>query len=165
MVIETLRPYAEVFDRCFVVVRHDDDQVIRRIEEGMEGRVEILRSGRSHLGMGASLAEGVPQVVTGHDLQALFVGLGDMPCIKSSSLVTLRETMRRVLKEAPRSIIRPRFGDSPGHPVGFTRAFFGELLHTSGDIGARQIIESHRDCVISVSLNDPGVCLDFDVSE
>ncbi len=164
MVIETLKPYQEVFDRCFAVVREDDEQVIERIEEGLGGRVEILRSGRSHLGMGATLAEGVRQTVARHKLQALFVGLGDMPCVRASSLVALHEAMRRTLKDAPRCIIRPDFDGLPGHPVGFACEFFDELLCASGDAGARQILKSHPECVVSFPLNDPGVCLDFDVS-
>ena len=164
MVIETLKPYSEAFDRCFVVVREDDVSVIGRIDEGLGERVEILRSGKSHLGMGASLAEGVRQIVARHDLLALFVGLGDMPCVRTSSLVALREAMRNSMKDAPRSIIRPEFDGSPGHPVGFSSEFFDELLRANGDVGARQILELHPECVLSVCLKDPGVCFDFDVN-
>ena len=164
MVIETLKPYSEVFDSCFVVVREDDDLVIGQIDEGLGRRVEILRSGRSHLGMGASLAEGVRQIVARYDLLALFVGLGDMPCVRTSSLVALREAMRKSLNDASHSIIRPEFDGSPGHPVGFSSEFFDELLRANGDVGARQILESHAECIVSVSLKDPGVCLDFDVN-
>lgn len=164
MVIETLKPYSEVFESCFVVVREDDYPIIARINGAFGGRVEILRSGRSDMGMGTSLAEGVRQIVAGHDLQALFIGLGDMPCIRASSLVALQKAMRKAMKAAPRSIIRPEFRGSPGHPVGFAEGFFDDLLLINWDVGALQILHSHPECVVSVALNDPGICLDFDVS-
>lgn len=164
MVVESLKPYPGVFDSCYVVVRESDDPVIGRIEREMGGSVVILRSNRSHLGMGASLAEGVRQIVTRNQLQALFVGLGDMPSVRTSSLVALREAIRDRMNYVPRSIVRPEFDGTPGHPVGFACAFFDDLLGASGDVGARQILESHPECVVTVSLNDPGICLDIDVN-
>lgn len=164
MIVETLELYAGVFERCFVVVRERDGQVIEQIEESLGARVDILQSGKSNLGIGASLAEGVRQIVEEHDLRGLFIGLGDMPSIRKISLVALREEMRKVIEDVRGCILRPEFGGLPGHPVGFSREYFEDLLRADGDVGARQILELHPNCVKFLRLKDPGICLDFDLA-
>lgn len=159
MLIETLQKYVSSFDVCGVVIRPDDVEITEIIENSFEERVGVLMSESAHLGMGASLASGVRKF--GLDcprLRALFVAHGDMPCVRTSSLITLRESIRNL----PATIVRPESNGTPGHPVGFARRFFKEIAHLTGDTGARTILERHPNAVRPVNLQDPGVCLDFD---
>ena len=160
MVIETLASYAREFDPCFVVVRTDDDELIQLIQGEFKRKVEILRSDKSLLGMGASLAEGVRQILKGHKLNALFVGLGDMPCVSPETLTTLRWAM----EQNPSALLRPEFQGTPGHPVGFSEKYFDELAQLIGDRGAVSLLQRHARDVTSVPVQDPGVCLDFDLN-
>ena len=160
MVIETLTSYAGEFDPCFVVVRSEDDELIQLVREEFKRKVEILRSDKSHLGMGASLAEGVRQVLKGHELNALFVGLGDMPCVAPETLTTLRWAM----EQNPSALLRPEFEGTPGHPVGFGEKYFDELAQLFGDRGAVSLLQRHARDVTPVPVQDPGVCLDFDLN-
>ncbi len=164
MVVETIAVYAEAFEECFVVVRKGDYEVIRQIDECLGARVDVLQSGKSNLGIGASLAEGVRQILEGHDPRGLFIGLGDMPCIRKNSLIALHEAMRKGIEDAPGYILRPEFEGLPGHPVGFSREYFEDLLRSDGDVGARRILELHPNRVSFLRLNDPGIYLDIDVA-
>ena len=159
MLIETLEKFAASFDPCLVVLRPDDDDIAQLVRTHFKCQVEILASPNSHLGMGASLADSVQQIIAEHHpLHALFVGHGDMPFVRASSLKKLRNTMERL----SRAIVRPQFNGSPGHPVGFTSDFLIELSRLSGDIGARTVLDSHSDKVRLIDIRDPGVCLDRD---
>ena len=159
MVIETLSSYVGEFDPCFVVVRTEDDTLMELVNQEFSSRVGVLRSDKSHLGMGASLAEGVRQIVEGRDLRALFVGLGDMPCVSRETLTTLHWAM----EENRDSLIRPEFEGTPGHPVGFGSRYFRELGELFGDRGAVSLLQRHAREVSLVPVQDPGVCLDFDL--
>jgi molybdenum cofactor cytidylyltransferase len=49
-----------------------------------------------------------------------------------------------------------------GHPVGFSSALREELLELSGDSGARAVVQRHRDGIVLIECDDPGVLLDID---
>jgi molybdenum cofactor cytidylyltransferase len=66
----------------------------------------------------------------------------------------------RIDKE-PRIVV-PMHSDTPGHPVGFSREFFAELIALTGDRGARSVIDAHREAVRTIGVDDPGVVTDID---
>ena len=49
-----------------------------------------------------------------------------------------------------------------GHPVGFGREYYGELVALTGDTGARHILERDRSRIVLVPVDDPGILLDID---
>ena len=49
-----------------------------------------------------------------------------------------------------------------GHPVGFSRALRVELAAIDGDEGARAVIARHRDALIAIEVDDPGIVKDID---
>ena len=59
-------------------------------------------------------------------------------------------------------IVVPELDGSAGHPVGFSREFFAELIALQGDRGARSVIDAHPDAVQRVAVDDPGVLTDID---
>jgi molybdenum cofactor cytidylyltransferase len=46
--------------------------------------------------------------------------------------------------------------------VGFTAGLGNELAMLSGDSGARTVLERHRDTIVLIECDDPGVLLDID---
>lgn len=160
LLIATLRPYRAAFANVAVVVRNSDSTLTRLIGEGFGRQLPIIvPTSHAHLGMGASIADGIRAVV---DWDYVFLGLGDMPYVRPETLRTLKATMdgARVEKE-PRLIV-PMHGDTPGHPVGFSREFFAELIALTGDRGARSIVEAHQPDVRRIAIDDPGVVTDID---
>jgi molybdenum cofactor cytidylyltransferase len=106
----------------------------------------------AHRGMGASLACGVR--ATAH-ASGWIVALADMPAIRSSTIGAVLSAL-----EAGAVTAAPRFEGHRGHPVGFSRDCFEELVALRADEGARSILRAHRPILIDV--DDPGCLYDID---
>jgi molybdenum cofactor cytidylyltransferase len=77
----------------------------------------------------------------------------DQPYVTSAHL--------RALIDANAPIAATAYADVAGVPALFAKEFRGELLALRGDVGARAIIERHREVVVTVPL--PEAELDIDV--
>lgn len=105
-------------------------------------------------GLGSSIAVGVAQVP---EESAVLIALGDMPSLRKDVVESL---LGRASRDA---IVVPRYQETPekpGHPVLFGQSFRAALLQLKGDNGARPIIETHRESV--VTLDVPGLLADVD---
>ncbi len=160
LLIASLRPYAAVFSNVAVVVRNSDSELTRQIGARLGRKIPIIiLTDQAQLGMAASIADGVRALA---DWDYLFLGLGDMPYVRTETLAKLKANMDAArIEHAPRIVV-PMHADSAGHPVGFSREFFAELIALSGDRGARSIVEAHPTAVTRVALDDPGVVTDID---
>lgn len=108
-------------------------------------------------GMGHSLATGV-QATSG--ASGWIVALADMPFITSAS----HQAVASQLRDGA-SLVATQYQDRRGHPVGFSREWYLQLLAMHGDEGGRAILEKHREKLILCPVNDPGVVLDIDCRE
>jgi molybdenum cofactor cytidylyltransferase len=84
--------------------------------------------------------------------------LADQPGVSPELLSALIRRHRETL--AP--IVAPRHGGHRGNPVLFDRATFPEFAHLEGDIGARPIIQAHRDKIAWVDWPTPEILQDID---
>jgi molybdenum cofactor cytidylyltransferase len=117
---------------------------------------DVIESAAAARGMGASLASGV----TGSpDASGWIVALGDMPDILPA---THRAVVDALAKGAPLAAAVGRANRDRGHPVGFARALFDELCALDGDEGARAVVARHREALVEVPVDDPGIFLDVD---
>ena len=64
-----------------------------------------------------------------------------------------------------RTIVAPTFRGKIGNPVLWDRCFFPEIAGLTGDMGARPLLERHRDEVTLVEIGDDAVLRDFDTVE
>jgi molybdenum cofactor cytidylyltransferase len=156
----TLAPYLQVFANVAVVLRDTDSVLSAHISQsGSRRRPIIIPTPHAALGMAASLGDGVRAIA---DWDYAFIGLGDMPYIQVESLARLDAAMRAARRNGQRAIVQPVSDATPGHPVGFSREFFAELMTLTGDEGARKVIRAHPEARIEVALNDPGLLADID---
>ena len=84
--------------------------------------------------------------------------LADMPLIK-------QKTIKRVIESiqvSPGKIIRPFFNGQPGFPVALPKDFFQELTLLTGDVGAKPVIEKHKELLIRLVCEDYGSIFDID---
>jgi len=117
---------------------------------------DILESAATARGIGASLAAGVGR---SRDADGWIVALGDMPFIEPSTFASVLQALRAgALIAAPVH----RTTNARGHPVGFSRSLHDELAVLDGDEGARSIIQSHRDHVVLIPVDDGGIAIDVD---
>ena len=109
---------------------------------------------RAEDGMGASLAWAVRQTP---QASAWIVVLADMPFIRSETIIQVADAIER-----PTALAAPVFRGRRGHPVGFGRAYFEQLIQLTGDEGARSILRDHAEQVRWLACEDPGIVADID---
>jgi molybdenum cofactor cytidylyltransferase len=128
-----------------------------RLREALEGvGCEVVESDRTQRGMGASLAAAV---AASDRADGWIVALGDMPLVTPATIRALRDLLAEgALLAAPVA----RASGARGHPVAFSAALRAELLALDGDVGARGIVERHRDELRILPTEDPGIVIDLD---
>lgn len=102
-------------------------------------------------GLGESISAGVRATA---DYDGWIIALGDMPWLKTSSYLAVIHAL------ATESIVRPLVNAQAGHPVGFSRIFYLQLVDLHKDEGARSILAAHPATLIT--LHDPGCLNDID---
>ena len=145
----TLAAYRAVFPQPLVVLRPEDAAWAARLA----GALPVYAQD-ADLGMAHSLAAGVRAA---RHFNFLFIALGDMPSIQPATLRRLQAAMT-----GPERIVRPSHRGASGHPVGFGQAHYDALERLTGDQGAKSILQAHRDKVLAIPVDDPGVLQDID---
>ena len=149
MLETTLAAYQRVFDEIFLVLKPGDEAWAPRSRG-----VQFVYAADCALGMGHSLAAGVR---AGRHFDFLFIALADMPHVQAPTLRRLKQAMA-----GRECIIQPIYRETPGHPVGFGRAYFDELEALTGDTGAKGIVAAHPASTRRIAVDDPGTVCDLD---
>lgn len=136
---------------CIAVLRPGDALLAVLLAE--QGLLTV-ECAHAESGMGHSLAAGVA-AASGAD--AWLVALADMPFIKVSTVAALA-----VQLSAGSSLVAPFHTGQRGHPVGFAAGWRNELLSSTGDTGAREMLARHVHGITHVDVNDPGILFDVD---
>lgn len=90
---------------------------------------------------------------------------GDMPQLKAGTVRKILDTAEENKSESREKIVVPRYGGSPGQPVYFPSAFYGELTALTGDQGGRQVIRRHSSDVYYVDIEEAEQGMDIDTPE
>ncbi len=143
---------AVLIDVC-AVVRPATNDLQRKLQSllAAEG-CRLIVCERAEEGMGVSLACGV-RATAGAD--GWIVALADMPAVRATTIVAVRAALERGALTAA-----PSFRGVRGHPVGFARACYDELVALQSDQGARGVLSAHPPAIVDV--DDPGCLLDID---
>jgi molybdenum cofactor cytidylyltransferase len=115
---------------------------------------EVLESDRCVLGLGGSLSAGV-EASAGSG--GWIVALGDMPLVPVDAI---REVTRAIENGA--LIAAPESEGQRGHPVGFSRDLHDELVGLREDVGAREVLQRHRNRIVLVPSASHGILADID---
>ena len=138
------RTLRSAVDRAPAVVRSGDVALARLLEaEGLD--VAVFSQAKD--GMGGSLAFGV---AAAPDADGWVIALADMPFVRRETVETVAGALR-----AGAWIAAPYQRGRRGHPVGFTRALFPELIGLGGDLGARTLLERYASRFESFESDDP----------
>jgi molybdenum cofactor cytidylyltransferase len=111
-------------------------------------------------GLSSSLRRGLSALPK--DSEAVLICLGDMPRLKATHIDELIDAFDPTLG---RAICVPTWRQQRGNPVLWARTFVPEMMQLSGDHGANQLFERHRDVLHYVAMSDAGVLLDVDTPE
>lgn len=152
MAVVSARNLVSAVPGSLAVVRPGAAVLTRRLEaEGLE----VVVNERAGQGMGSSLAQGV---AAAGDAHGWVVALADMPFIP---VPVIARVALLLMEGAP--LAAPAHRGRRGHPVGIGRRFHAQLLHLSGDAGARGILRAQSRLVTTFVVEDPAVLLDVDV--
>jgi molybdenum cofactor cytidylyltransferase len=133
-----------------VVVAPEHRDGIERALSGVEARVVV--NPRAASGVGSSISCGITALSPG--ATAVLIALADEPAPSARARDAVLGEFAR--NDPDVRIVAPSFRGTPGHPVLFTRAVFGELeaLAGAGDRGARRIVDSDRTRVAIVDIDE-----------
>lgn len=153
-VVRTLKEVG--IERIIVVLGHKASEIRSAVD--LHGcRVVVNPDYES--GMAGSLKTGIEAL--SEAAEGFLIFHADMPYITSS-------TVRSVLDRAGNGakIAAPRYQKIRGFPVYLHRSCLTELLPTlTGDIGARRYLDTHKQDLVLVSVDDPGALRDIDSLE
>lgn len=108
-------------------------------------------------GMASSIRSGLNEILfIAPRTDAVILMVCDQPFISSSLLNDLINTHRQTGKP----IVTCNYGEAIGPPSLFHQSFFGELMKLKGDVGARKIIQQHKDQVATVLFKEGKIDID-----
>jgi molybdenum cofactor cytidylyltransferase len=149
--VQTARSLKAEVSRVLAAVRPDNEVLARAL--AAEG-CEVVVCERAAEGMGASLACAARAAGAA---DGYLVALADMPFVRRSTIAAVREALVRGA-----TLAAPYFRARRGHPVGFAGQLRAELEASSGDEGARRVLEAHAATLVKVPVGDPGAIRDID---
>ena len=125
---------------------------------GQAHRLNVVHAADHAEGMGATLRTGVAALPP--DAEGVFIFLGDMPLIPPDVPPQLAAALA---DGAP--AVAPRYKGQRGHPVLFGAALFPALRASTGDEGARTVLQTLGKNLATIDTTDPGVLFDVDQPE
>jgi len=149
----TVDRYLRVFDSVSVVLETPRGAVAKSLNGR---RIKIIACSESGQGMSQSIVAGVKASTP--ELGWL-LALGDMPYVAVDSIKKIIESLHL------NTIVIPAHNARPGNPVAFGLQFKERLLELQGDRGAKSVILSNSDRVVTVETNDKGIHQDIDVPQ
>ncbi len=94
---------------------------------------------------------------------SVLIVLADMPCVTAelvNALIALSAAHDH------NAIVFPAGPDGrQGHPVVWPRALFSKLMKLSGDQGAKALLQSHRERIVTLPIADAAPFLDIDTRQ
>jgi molybdenum cofactor cytidylyltransferase len=91
------------------------------------------------------------------DSDGALILLGDMPTVDDPVLSDLMAAFT-----GRDGICVPVHRGQRGNPVLWGKSYFAEMMRLAGDVGAKQLLARHRDCVTEVAVDSNGVLTDVD---
>lgn len=155
--VENVR--AARLDEIVIVLGAAAEAIREQLPAELLGEARVLVNPEYETGMASSLQAGLAAL--GSDVEAALIVLGDQPFVRPSTLDRIVEEYRRTWAE----IVIPMHEGARGNPVLLDRSVFAKAMTLEGDVGCRAIFAKHREGVVYVDVEDPGVLLDIDSRE
>ena len=153
-----------------IVLGHQAEQVQAQLADVTNSPAVISIENPHYLqGMSTSLRAGLQALLQSenisrpalHSFAGVIILLGDQPLMTASIIDTLIACKQTTGKR----IIAPLYNGRRGNPVLFDASLFPELMQISGDEGARNVIEQHKQEIATIELSDAKASYDVDTWE
>jgi molybdenum cofactor cytidylyltransferase len=140
-----------------VVTGHQQEQV----QAALAGLpVRFVHNPDYAQGLSTSLRTGLSALT--EDVDAVLVGLGDMPRVGSADIERLVAAFNPV---EGRAIIVPTRNGKRGNPVLWAKRFIPEMRQVEGDVGARALVATYPEAVSEIEMASDGVLTDIDTPQ
>lgn len=161
----SIRRYRTLDWPLYVVLGSAESGVQETTERALKAQGQLapqwLHAPDAAKGMGHSLAAAIDALIS-RGASAVLVGLGDMPFVESTTIERCAAALTATRPALPDRIVRPRYRGQPGNPVGFAGAPLQALNASTGDVGARPVLQAHADVIQWVDVEDAGILRDID---
>ena len=138
-------------DSVVAVVRPGDQGLARALSDH---GAEITVCPHAANGMGQSLAWAIRATPLA---KAWVIALADMPWIEVATIRRVADAL-----ESGAELVAASYQGVRGHPVGFSRSYYGELAALTGDEGAKSLVRSHERELELIETDDAGISRDVD---
>ena len=148
---------ASRLERIVVVLGNEAARVESAIADLVDGaRVRTVVNPAYDRGQGGSVVAGLGAV--GEDFPAAMFLMGDQPLLDAAIIDDLIAAHERTGK----AICFPLCRGRRRNPVLFAARFFPDILRLTGDVGARALIDAHREAAAAVEYADEAPFRDVD---
>ncbi|WP_110657274.1 nucleotidyltransferase family protein [Salinicola halimionae] len=156
----TLATVAQVYSRCRLITRQDDDIEWALHASSGQGELQRWVAAQAGNGLGGSLGDAFRHLIAQDDPAiAAAVVLADMPWLSATTCAQLN------CHAHSEHIVIPSHQGKRGHPVLFGRRFWPALAELQGGDGARSVVQSNPQAVKIIDVDDLGIWRDVDTPQ
>lgn len=141
-----------LFDKNIIVVLGANAELIQSSLN--ESEITIKTNNEWQSGISSSIRAGIKALP--EDTEAVMILLCDQPLLKESSLKKLID----LWLQRSKSIVASKYQDTSGVPAIFPAAFFSQLESLQGDKGAKQLLMSMKEQVLTISVPEASIDID-----
>ena len=149
-----------MLSRIILVLGYAHQKIMKALEEKLQHpKLQVEINPDYQKGQSQSLRVGLAKV--SDTFPAVMFLLADQPLVDAA-------TINYLLKKfwsAKKGICVPTFHGNRGNPTIFSQKFYKQIIEIKGDIGARQIINSHPEQVLEIEIKNPLLFADVDTPE
>ena len=142
---------ASSINELIIVLGHQKE-IIEKLVDKNE-KIKFIFNKDFESGMSSSIKIGLNHL--SEKTEAFFICLGDMPMV--SHVIYDRLIKSKDNKE----IIVPTYKGEQGNPVLFDKSMNEKIMDTTGDVGAKKILELNKDKILNLEINDQSIARGF----
>ncbi len=143
-------------DQRIVVLGYKSREVRRKIDLSS---FTVVTNRSFKQGMSTSVRVGLSAV--DRRAAAALIVLADQPFLSASLIDRIIE----LFQKSEAQIVAPTYGGVQGNPVLLSRRFFSDVSAISGDVGAKSLLDRHRDDLLEYPIRKASLLLDIDTPE
>jgi len=146
---------ASSINELIVVLGHQKEIIEKLIDKNE--KIKCVFNKNFENGMASSIKTGLDHL--SEKTEAFFICLGDMPMVSHDIYDQL------IKSKDNKEIIVPTYKGQQGNPVLFDKSMKEKVMDTSGDVGAKKILELNKDKILNLEINDQSITKGFNTQD
>ena len=142
---------ASSIDELIIVLGHQKEIIEKLIDKNE--KIKFVFNKDFESGMSSSIKTGLNNLPI--KTEAFFICLGDMPLVNSDIYNQL------IKSRSQKDILVPTYKNQQGNPVLFNKLMKEKIMTITGDVGAKKILESNKDKILNLEVNDQSIIKNF----